>query len=82
MDEQLKKEIKKLIDDAIFDARCRAVRDVIDMVNEQLLDCNVDMTFRGSIGKTGIIVESSIGNDWQCSYRTTIESMELKETAE
>jgi hypothetical protein len=49
------------------------------MVNEQLLDCNVDMTFRGSIGKTGIIVESSIGNDWGCSYRTTIESMELKE---
>ena len=73
---------KKLIDDAIFDARCRAVRDVIDMVNEQLLDCNVDMTFRGSIGKTGIIVESSIGNDWGCSYRTTIESMELKEAAE
>lgn len=79
MDEQLKKEIKKLIDDAIFDARCRAVCAVIDMVNEQLLDCNVDMTFRGSVGKTGIIVESSIGNDWQCSYSTTIESMELKE---
>ena len=79
MDEQLKKEINKLIDDAIFDARCRAVCAVIDMVNEQLRDHNVGMTFKASVGKTGIIVESSMGNDWQCSYSTTIESMELKE---
>lgn len=79
MDEQLKKEIKNLIDDAILKARVRAVDAVIDMVNEQLRDHNVGMAFKASVGKTGIIVESSMGNIWQCSYNTTIESMELKE---
>lgn len=82
MDEQLKKkldEVNELIDTTILKAMDRAVDIVIDMVNEQLHDHNVDVTFKGSVGKTGIIVESTMGNDWMCSYGTTVEIIESKE---
>lgn len=79
MDEQLKKELKELIDDAILKASTRVVCTAIDMVNEQLRANNVDMTFKCSVGKTGIIVENTKNDYWQLPYPTTIESIEFKE---
>lgn len=82
MDEQLKKKLVDLneeIDDTILKNRVRAVDIVIDMVNQHLRDHNIDAVFKGSVGKTGIIVESSMGNDWQVSYGTTVEIIESKD---
>ena len=82
MDEQLKKKLDELngmIDDTILKARDKAADIVIDMVNQQLHDRNIDVTFKCSIGKTGIIVESSMGNDWNLSYGTAVEIIESKE---
>lgn len=65
MDEQLKKEIKKMIDDAILKARRQTAEIIIDMVNEQLRDNNVDAEFSVDLTKDGkgVWVKGTIGND-------------------
>ena len=81
MDEQLKKEIKKLIDDAILKARIHTAEVIIDMVNEQLSDNNVDANFifyLADDGK-GVWVKGTFGNDTLIFDRNPSLIVNLKE---
>lgn len=65
MDEQLRKEIKKMIDDVILKARRQTAEIIISMVNEQLRDNGVDAEFSFDLTKDGkgVWVKGMIGND-------------------
>lgn len=81
MDEQLKKEIKKLIDDAILKARIHTAEVIIDMVNEQLSDNNVDANFSFDLADDGkgVWVKGTFGNDTLIFDRNPSLIVNLKE---
>ena len=81
MDEQLKKEIKKLIDDAILKARIHTAEVIIDMVNEQLSDNNVDANFSFDLADDCYCVffKGTFGNDTLIFDRNPSLIVNLKE---